>query len=146
MAAERRAEASWQGNLFQGSGVVSLTSSRVLSETPVSWPARTEEAGGKTSPEELIAGAHAACFAMAFSNILDQNGTVAERLDVAATATFEKTDAGFRLTTMHLDVTGSVPGIDADTFQAKADDAKVGCPVSNALKGNVEISLTANLK
>jgi osmotically inducible protein OsmC len=145
MAAERRAEAMWEGNLFEGSGRVSLVSSGV-GEFPVTWAARTEAPEGMTSPEELIAAAHAACFSMAFSNILAQNDTPPERLEVSATSSFEKTDAGFRLTKMHLDAHGTVPGIDADTFEAKANDAKVGCPVSNALVGNVEISVTANLK
>jgi lipoyl-dependent peroxiredoxin len=145
MPNERRAEAWWEGNLFEGNGKVSLVSSG-QGEFDVSWPARTEEPGGKTSPEELIAAAHASCFSMAFSNILAQNDTPPDRLEVAATANFIKTDAGFRMTKMHLDVHGSVPGIDADTFEAKANDAKVGCPVSNALKGNVDITLTANLK
>lgn len=146
MGAERRAEAVWEGTLFEGSGHVNLVSSGVARELPVTWAARTEEPGGKTSPEELIAGAHAACFSMAFSNMLAQNDTPAERLEVAATSTFEKREAGFRFTKMHLDVVGSVPGIDSDTFQTTAEKAKDGCPVSNALAGNVEITLTANLK
>jgi osmotically inducible protein OsmC len=146
MAAERRGEAVWEGTLFEGSGSVNLVSSGLASELPVTWAARTEEAGGKTSPEELIAAAHAACYSMAFANMLAQNDTPAEHLDVAATSTFEKVDAGFRLTRMHLDVVGSVPGIEPDVFQSIADGAKDGCPVSNALAGNVEISLTANLK
>jgi osmotically inducible protein OsmC len=145
MAAERRATAHWKGNLFEGSGRVSLDSSG-MGEFDVTWAARTEQPAGKTSPEELIAAAHAACFSMAFSNILAQNDTPPDSLEVSATSSFEKTDAGFRLTTMHLDVHGSVPGIDASTFEAKANDAKVGCPVSNALMNNVEISVTANLK
>jgi len=145
MAAERRATARWAGNLFEGSGRVALDSSGI-GEFDVTWAARTEAPAGMTSPEELIAAAHAACFSMAFSNILAQNDTPPDSLEVSATSTFEKTDAGFRLTKMHLDVHGSVPGIDAETFEAKADDAKVGCPVSNALVNNVEISVTANLK
>jgi osmotically inducible protein OsmC len=146
MATERRADATWQGSLFDGGGRVTLSTSGAASDLAVSWPARTEEADGKASPEELIAAAHASCFAMAFSNILAQNDTPPDQLDVSATSSFEKTDAGWRLTRMHLDVAGNVSGIDADTFQAKAQDAKVACPVSNALANNVEISLTANLK
>lgn len=146
MGTERRAEATWEGSLFEGGGRVTLASSGVANDLAVSWPARTEEPGGKTSPEELIAAAHASCFAMSLSNILAQNDTPPDRLDVGATSSFEKTDAGFRLTRMHLDVAGSVPGVDAETFQSKADEAKVACPVSNALANNVEISLTANLK
>jgi osmotically inducible protein OsmC len=146
MAAERRAEATWKGSLFEGGGRVSLVSSGAADDLAVTWAARTEEPGSKTSPEELIAAAHASCFAMSLSNILAQNDTPPERLDVAATSSFEKTDAGFRLTRMHLDVAGTVPSVDADTFQSKADQAKDACPVSNALVNNVEISLTANLK
>jgi lipoyl-dependent peroxiredoxin len=146
MATERRAAATWEGTLFEGGGRVTLSSSGAVDGLAVSWPARTEEPGGKSSPEELIAAAHASCFAMALSNILAQNDTPPDRLDVGATSSFEKTDAGFRLTRMHLDVTGSVSGIDAGTFQDKAEEAKVACPVSNALANNVEISLTANLK
>jgi lipoyl-dependent peroxiredoxin len=144
MSAERRAEAVWQGDLFEGSGSVTLDSG-AASDLPVSWEARTESSNGKTSPEELIAGAHAACFAMAFSNVLAQAGHKADHLDVSATATFAKKDEGWRVTTMHLDVRGTVPGIDASTFEQHADTAKDSCPVSNALKGNVEISLKATL-
>jgi lipoyl-dependent peroxiredoxin len=146
MAAERRSEAVWEGTLFEGSGTVTLVSSRTASDLPMTWASRTEEVGGKTSPEELIAAAHAACYSMAFSNMLAGNDTPPDRLDVAATSTFEKVDAGFRLTRMHLDVVGSVPGIEPDAFQTIADQAKDGCPVSNALVGNVDITLTANLK
>jgi lipoyl-dependent peroxiredoxin len=146
MAAERRAEAVWEGTLFEGSGTATLVSSRTASDLPMTWASRTEEVGGKTSPEELIAAAHAACYSMAFSNMLAGNDTPPDRLDVAATSTFEKVDAGFRLTRMHLDVVGSVPGIEPDAFQTIADQAKDGCPVSNALAGNVDITLTANLK
>jgi osmotically inducible protein OsmC len=146
MGAERRAEAVWEGTLFEGQGRVNLVSSGVASDLPVTWASRTEEPAGKTSPEELIAAAHAACFSMAFSNMLAQNETPAERLEVAATSSFEKREAGMRLTKMHLDVVGTVPGIDSETFQTTAEKARDGCPVSNALAGNVEISLTANLK
>jgi osmotically inducible protein OsmC len=145
MAAERRATAVWKGSLFEGSGRVAMDSSGI-GEFDVTWAARTEQPAGMTSPEELIAAAHAACFSMAFSNILAQNDTPPERLEVSATSSFEKKEAGFRLTKMHLDVHGSVPGIDASTFEAKANDAKIGCPVSNALVNNVEITVTANLK
>jgi lipoyl-dependent peroxiredoxin len=144
MSAERRAEAVWQGDLFEGSGSVTLDSG-AAPELPVSWEARTGASNGKTSPEELIAGAHAACFAMAFSNVLAQAGHKTERLDVSATATFAKRDEGWRVTTMHLDVRGAVPGIDAAEFEQHADTAKDVCPVSNALRGNVDISLKATL-
>lgn len=141
---ESKATANWQGNLFEGSGTTSLDSG-AAGPLPVSWASRTEAANGKTSPEELIAAAHAACFSMAFSNELAKVDTPADNLDTAATATFEKTDAGFRVTRMHLTVTGTVPGIDAVRFSEIAQLAKNGCPVSNALAGNVEITLEATL-
>src|ERR687895_1924511 len=146
MATERKAEVTWQGDLMSGSGRIDSVTSGTFGGLAVSWPARTEEPGGKTSPEELIAAAHASCFAMSLSNILAKNDTPPDRLDVGATSSFEKRDAGFRLTRMHLDVAGSVPGVDAETFQSKAEEAKVACPVSNALANNVDISVTANLK
>jgi osmotically inducible protein OsmC len=138
------ASAHWEGDLFAGSGTTSLASG-VAGPLPVTWASRTEAPNGRTSPEELIAAAHAACFNMAFSNGLAQAGTPPTRLDTTAVATFERTDAGFRLTRMALAVEGEVPGIDADGFAAAAEAAKDGCPVSNALKGNVEITVSAVL-
>jgi lipoyl-dependent peroxiredoxin len=138
------ASARWHGDLFEGSGTTTL-SSGVAGPLPVSWASRTEAAAGKTSPEELIAAAHAACYSMALSNALAQAGHAPEQLDTDAVATFEKTDAGWRMTTMALTVRGTVPGIDADAFVAAAEGAKTGCPVSNALAGNVDITLDAAL-
>jgi osmotically inducible protein OsmC len=109
---------------------------------PVTWKARAEDHGGLTSPEELIAAAHASCFSMAFSNTLAKNGTPPTSLDVEATATFVP---GTGITTMELAVTGVVDGVSDDEFQAMAETAKDNCPVSKALAGNVEISLTASL-
>lgn len=145
MATTRTAKATWKGSLFEGSGAFDLVSSGAASGMEISWPARTEEPNGKTSPEELIAAAHASCFAMAFSNLLAKNDTTADQLDVTAVATFDKTADGFRLTKMELSVTGSVPGIDEARFAELATQAKDGCPVSNALKGNVDISVVARL-
>jgi osmotically inducible protein OsmC len=108
----------------------------------VTWKARSEEHGGLTSPEELIAAAHSACFSMAFSNTLAKNGTPPGSLDVEATATFVP---GTGITTMELAVTGEVEGVSEAEFQAMAETAKVNCPVSKALAGNMEISLTARL-
>ena len=142
---QRKATARWQGSLMQGSGTVGLDSSGLGGELPVTWTSRTEEPGGKTSPEELIAAAHAACFDMALSHALAQAGHPADDLTTTATSTFEKTDAGFRITRMHLHVRGSVPGVSADEFAKYAAGAKDGCPVSNAPKGNVEIELDAAL-
>ncbi len=141
---ESRASASWQGDLLSGSGTTTLDSG-VAGPLPVSWPSRTEAPAGMTSPEELIAAAHAACYNMALSNELATGGNAPSKLDTQATATFEKVEAGWRLTSMHLAVTGQVPGISDEGFQEAALGAKDGCPVSNALAGNVAISLEATL-
>jgi lipoyl-dependent peroxiredoxin len=138
------ATANWQGDLFGGSGSVDFRSG-AAGTLPVSWASRTEEAAGKTSPEEMIAAAHAACFSMAFSNELAGAGFPPENLDTKAVATFTKGDDGFRIRSMELTVEAVIPGIDAATFAEKAEAAKNGCPVSNALKGNVEITLNATL-
>ena len=145
MAAERRGEATWSGSLTEGSGTVSLATTGVVSGLPVTWASRTEEHGGKTSPEELIAAAHAACFSMALANGLAKAGSPPEKLDVTAVSSFDKVEGGFRLTTMALEVRGSVPGLDADAFEQAAEEARTGCPVSNALAGNVEITVKAAL-
>src|SRR3990172_2379840 len=135
---QSRATATWEGDLLTGSGTASLATG-VATDLPVSWASRTEAANGKTSPEELIAAAHAACYSMAFSNGLSGRGFSPVRLDTSAEATFEKTEPRWRLTKMALSVRGNVPGIGEDEFQEAAAAAKDGCPVSNALKGNVEI-------
>ena len=141
---DSKASASWQGNLFEGSGTTSLGSG-AAGPLPVSWDSRTEAANGKTNPEELIAAAHAACFSMALGNELAKAGHLAENLETSAVATAGKTDAGWRLLSMALTVHGTVPGIDADRFAEIASIAKDGCPVSNALVGNVAITLDAAL-
>ncbi len=140
--AQRKARASWNGDLFSGNGVVSAASSGLFADAPVSWPARTEEPGGKTSPEELIAAAHAACFCMALSNELSSRGHPPERLDVEATCTFVP---GAGITTMDLTVTAAVPGADEAAFQEGLAAAQGSCPVSSALRGNVEINVQATL-
>ena len=145
MPATRRAEASWSGDLTSGNGVVRAVSSGVFSDLPVTWAARTEDAGGKTSPEELVAAAHAACFSMAFSGRLAKNGTPPTTLDVAAEVTFAQVDGGWKVASSALTVTGDVPGISADDFARIAEEAKDGCPISGALKGNVELSVEATL-
>jgi lipoyl-dependent peroxiredoxin len=142
MAADRRAEAVWEGSLMEGSGTITKTGSGVLPELPVTWAARTESPDGKTSPEELIAAAHAACFAMALSHGLAQAGNPPERLETSATVTFVP---GTGITRSALTVTGRVPGLDEQAFQEAAEAAKEGCPVSGALKGNVELELDARL-
>ena len=141
---QSRATATWEGDLFTGSGTASLGTG-LATNLPVSWPSRTEASNGKTSPEELIAAAHAACYSMAFANGLSGRGFPPVHLDTTAEATFEKMEPGWRLTNMALSVTGNVPGISVEEFQEAAAAAKDGCPVSNALKGNVEITINAVL-
>lgn len=141
MALESVGRAHWEGDLFSGSGTVSFDTG-AAGPLDVNWKARAEEHGGVTSPEELIAGAHAACYSMAFSNGLAQAGHTPTRLDVEATATFVP---GTGITQMVLKVEGEVPGISEDDFLEAAEAAKDGCPVSQALKGNVPISLEASL-
>ena len=144
MAAERRARATWQGDLMSGSGRVSLESG-AATDAAVNWKAREEGSERETSPEELIAAAHASCFSMALSNVLAKSGTPPARLDTEATATFDKVDGGFRMTTMALQVRGEVDGIDEQGFREAAEQAKENCPVSQALKGNVGITVEAAL-
>ena len=143
MAAESTANAVWEGDLAHGGGRVAPASG-AFDEQEVTWASRTSRSAGKTSPEELIAAAHAACYAMAFSHTLAEGGHAPERVEVSATATFE-TEGGPRISTMALTVRGRVPGIDDSVFQEAANAAKGGCPVSGALKGNVEITLDATL-
>ncbi len=146
MAAIRRAEASWSGALTTGSGAVSAVSSGSFAELPVSWAARTESSDGKTSPEELLAAAHAACFSMALSGALGRAGTPPERLDVSAEVTFDKVDAGWRVVSSALTVRGRVPGMSAADFEAAAQATKDGCPISVALAGKVALSVAATLE
>jgi osmotically inducible protein OsmC len=145
MKAERRAEVVWKGDLMSGSGRIVSTGSGALSDLDVSWRARTEEPGGSTSPEELIAAAEASCFSMALSHGLAQAGHAPEQLDVSATCTFEQVEGGWKITTMGLDVTATVAGMDEAAFQEAAEQARSSCPVSSALAGNVDISLNARL-
>ncbi len=143
MAAKRRAEVTWQGDLMSGSGRIESVGSGMLSGLDVTWASRSEESSaGKTSPEELIAAAHAACFAMALSHALAQVENPPERLRVSAESTFVP---GTGITQMALSVEGRVPGLDEDGFRQAAEQAIEGCPVSAALKGNVEITLDARL-
>jgi lipoyl-dependent peroxiredoxin len=143
--AERRAEAIWEGNLQQGHGVVS-GGSGALKGLPITWAARVERSDGKTSPEELIAAAHASCFAMALSNTLNTNGTPPERLTINAVCSLERTESGIKVSAMDLDVRGRVPGLDQAGFEQQTKKAEQGCPVSNALRNNVQISVHAQLE
>ncbi|GAA5081764.1 OsmC family protein [Streptomyces similanensis] len=140
MATTRTAHTVWEGNLLEGSGEVSFDSSGIGSQ-PVSWPSRAEQANGKTSPEELIAAAHSSCFSMALSHGLTGAGTAPRRIETKADVTFQP---GTGITGIHLTVVGDVPGIDAESFVAAAEDAKKNCPVSQALAGTT-ITLDAKL-
>ncbi|WP_199440663.1 OsmC family peroxiredoxin [Umezawaea beigongshangensis] len=140
MATTRKATTHWEGDLLKGNGVVELQSSGIGSY-PVSWPARSEEPNGKTSPEELIAAAHSSCFSMALSNGLAKAGTPPQALDTTADVTFQP---GQGITGIKLTVVGTVPGLSAEDFAAAAEDAKQNCPVSQALTGTT-ITLEASL-
>ncbi|MEU9081806.1 OsmC family protein [Streptomyces sp. NPDC048357] len=140
MATTRHAHTVWEGDLLKGKGVVTLDSSG-LGSYDVSWPARTEAANGKTSPEELIAAAHSSCFSMALSHGLAGAGNPPTRLETKADVTFQP---GEGITGIHLTVEGEVPGLDNDAFVAAAEDAKKNCPVSQALTGTT-ITLSAKL-
>jgi osmotically inducible protein OsmC len=146
MAAIRRASAVWEGALLSGSGSVSAGTSGKFSDLPVSWSSRTEAPGGRTSPEELLAAAHASCFLMALSNNLAKAGTPAQRLEASAEVTFDQKDGGWAVVSSALTVRGTVPNADAQSFRNAAEAAKDGCPISKALKGNVAVTVDASLK
>jgi lipoyl-dependent peroxiredoxin len=143
MAATSRADATWEGDLMKGSGTVKPASG-AFGTLPITWAARSERQPGetKTSPEELIAAAHAGCYSMAFSNGLAKAGHAAERLDTTAEVEFVP---GKGIMKIALSVRGRVKGLDGREFERLAEEAKVGCPVSQAMKGNVEITLDARL-
>ena len=143
--AERVAVASWKGNLTEGEGDLSLESSKILQGTPITWASRAEAPDGRTSPEELLAAAHASCYAMALSNTLAKNGTPADSLEVRAVCALDRRGEGVAVTTMHITVRGSVDGLDDAGFQDLAKKGEEGCPISNAIRGNVEITLDAHL-
>jgi osmotically inducible protein OsmC len=145
MAATREARAVWSGDLISGTGAVSAVSSGKFADLPVSWSARTAEPGGKSSPEELLAAAHASCFAMALSAGLGRAGTPPNRLEVRSKVTFDKVGDSWTVVSSELEVKGDVPGADAEKFVRAAEDAKENCPISRALKGNVRLSVKANL-
>ena len=144
--AERRAEVVWNGNLQSGSGTFDLASSGAWTGANVSFATRTENPNGNTSPEELMAAAHASCYAMALSLVLGERGTPPESIDVQAACTLDDVPEGFRITTMDLDVRGRVPGINAEGFRSAAEHAHQICPVSNALKDNVEVRVNTTLE
>ncbi|MFG2889110.1 OsmC family peroxiredoxin [Streptomyces sp. NPDC048248] len=141
MATTRTAKTHWEGNLLEGKGTVALDSSKI-GTYDVSWPARTEEPNGVTSPEELIAAAHSSCYSMAFSHGLAGKGYTVQSLDTQADVTFKP---GEGITSIVLTVKATVPGLSEDDFQAAAADAKANCPVSQALTGVKDIRLNAQL-
>lgn len=146
MAQVRRGEAHWSGDLLAGGGAVSAATSGVFAEQAITWRARTEASEGKTSPEELLAAAHAACYSMAVSNELSKAGHVPERVDVAVEVSADKTDAGWTVLASHILLRAKVPGCDQATFAERAEAAKTGCPISRAISGSVEITLDAVLE
>jgi osmotically inducible protein OsmC len=143
MANEKRARVTWEGDLLHGFGLVS-TDSGVLDDARMTWSARAEDVEGP-SPEELIAAAHASCVSMALAAGLARAGTPPTRLETEATTAFDMVGEGFKLTSVRLTIRGEVEGLDDDAFRAAAEEAKDNCPVSQAIKGNVEISLEASL-
>ena len=144
MSATRRANATWEGPLAKGAGRFKVDSG-AIDEQEVTWASRTERSEGRTSPEELLAAAEASCFSMALSHILDEQGHPPERLDVSAACTIDTSGDGPKVSTMEIDVRGRVEGIDGPAFEQAASQAADGCPISGALKGNVEISVNATL-
>ena len=145
MSEVRTAMATWSGDLQSGSGTIDYVSSGAFSRMPITWASRTSAHNGRTSPEELLAAAHAACFSMAFSARLGKNGTPATKLSVRVEVTFDNAGGGWKVAKSHIVVQGDVPGIDAAKFAELAEDAKDNCPISGAIKGNVELSVEATL-
>jgi osmotically inducible protein OsmC len=144
MANERNAHATWEGELRGGSGRFD-TGSGAISGQEMTYTSRFEDSGGKTSPEELIAAAHATCFSMALAGGLAKDGHPPTRLETDGLVTLDQVDGAFRITSVKLSVRGEVEGLDEDAFRAAAEAAKEGCPVSNALADSIEITLEATL-
>lgn len=142
---DRRASTVWEGSLTQGKGEIHLLDSGVLKGAGVTWASRMEAPKDMTSPEELLAAAEAECYAMVLTNMLTQGGHTPNRLEVTATCTVEKQGEGLKITTMRLDVQGDVSGVDQETFSRMAEEADQACPVSNAIRGNVQTSVTARV-
>lgn len=145
MATVRRATVSWNGDLARGSGRVDATTSRAFTALPVTWASRTEAADGRTSPEELLAAAHATCFSMAFSSDLTKAGSPPESLHVTSEVTADRVDGKWTVVSSKLSVRGRVAGMEEERFRELAEQAKGGCPISRALAGNVTLSVEASL-
>ncbi|MFV2064728.1 MAG: OsmC family peroxiredoxin [Chloroflexota bacterium] len=146
MAQVRRAEANWGGDLKSGAGAVTAASSGIFSDQAITWKARTEKSEDMTSPEELLAAAHASCYSMAISHELSQAGLVPDKVNVMVEVTADKTDAGWSVISSHITVRAKVPGADLDAFNEKAIAAKNGCPISRALSESVEVVVNAVLE
>ncbi len=145
MAIERDAHATWEGDLRSGFGRFDLKSSGSMTGQEVTFSSRFEQPGGKTSPEELIAAAHATCFSMALANGLAQDGHAPTKLETDARVTLDNADGGFKITKIELTVRGQVEGLDENGFRQAAEQAKANCPVSKALASVPEIALDAAL-
>jgi len=146
MAATRSATATWAGDLPSGKGTVSSATTDFWKDLPTSWSSRTEAPNGQTSPEELLAAAHASCFSMAVSNQLAKAGFPPERVEVRVDVTGDKREEGWTVVSSVITLRAKVPGVDEETFQTAANAAKDGCPISRAMKGNVELTVDATLE
>jgi osmotically inducible protein OsmC len=142
--AERTAEVHWNGTLASGDGTL-RAGSEAVTDLPIDWASSSAKAHGTSSPEELLAGAHASCYAMALSLLLTRDGTPPESLDVKASCSLEEDGDWYTIRSMELDVRGSVPDLDADAFERAARSADEHCPISNAVRDNVEVRVTATL-
>ncbi|MGI9050692.1 MAG: OsmC family peroxiredoxin [Rubrobacteraceae bacterium] len=141
----RQAEVEWEGSLEQGKGSFAV-GSWAVGEIPVDWASRTGDSQGNTSPEELMAAAHASCYAMALSRVLDSLNAPPEKLYVGAVCALDEVEGAPRITAMDLEIIGVIPSLDAEGFRDAAEQADQICPVTNALRGNVDISLSATLE
>jgi len=146
MAQVRRAAVNWRGDLATGAGTLTAATSGAFSKIPVTWASRTESADGRTSPEELLASAHASCYSMAFSSDLTKAGFKPDSLDVSSEVTFDQVDGKWTVVSSKLTVHGRVPGLDQKKFAEIAAGAKDGCPISRAIAGNVALSVEATLE
>ena len=146
MATTRIGRASWSGDLLSGAGLVTAGTTGVFRDLPTTWASRTGEPAGVTSPEEMLAAAHASCYSMSCSNILAKAGTPPTRLDVEVAVTADRRESGWTVIAARITVRGTVPGATAESVAAAAAEAKDGCPISKALKGNVELSVEAILE
>ena len=146
MATTRRADATWSGDLLSGRGNVTAATTQVFTELPTTWASRIGEPEGVTSPEELLAAAHASCFSMAFSNELAKAGTPPTSVSVSVAVTGDKLDTGWTVLSAAITVRGAAPGATETSFREAAEKARDGCPISKALKNNVELSVDATLE